>query len=302
MQSLARDELLFAQLLTNGFILGCAYALVALGFGLIYITTRTFHFAHGAVYTCGGYIFYVFYGMLKFPLFASIALSLLIVPTIGIAIERIIYRPLVEKSSSLMIQMLSSLGVYIIIVNLIAMIFGSETKVLDLGIQSAYSIGRVVVTRIQLITVFVSLALFGIFAGILRFTSLGRILRALRDNPALVSVMGINPSHIRLTVFALGSFLAAVASVLLTLDVGIDPNTGMGAILNGAVAVIVGGLGVFEGAFVGALLIGLLQGFSIWKMSAKWQEMITFMTLILFLLFRPQGLFGSKKRVEEERE
>jgi branched-chain amino acid transport system permease protein len=125
------------------------------------------------------------------------------------------------------------------------------------------------------------------------------MIRAMRDDVELLSSIGINPQHVRRIVFALGSSLAGVSAMLTGLDVGIDPNIGMVAILNGAVAVIVGGVGIFEGAAFGALLLGLLQSLAVWKFSARWQDTVTFLVLIIFLLLRPEGILGSRRRIEE---
>ncbi len=287
------------QLLANGIIAGCAYALVALGFALIYNTTRTFHFAHGAVYTLSAYLFYTCRNLWDWPLFPAFVLTLGLVAIFGILIDEMIYMPLAKRGSSLLIQLLSSLGLYIVIVNFIAMIYGNETKVLSPGVQPTYSLGTVILTQIQVATAISFVVLFGAFFVILRKTRLGKIIRAMRDDPQLVSVMGINPRRVRRMVFALGSALAAVAAMLTGLDVGIDPNIGMPAILNGAVAVIIGGVGIFEGAALGALLLGILQSLAVWQASARWQEMITFLVLILFLIFRPEGILGTRRRVEE---
>jgi branched-chain amino acid transport system permease protein len=287
------------QLLANGIISGCTYALVALGFGLIYNTTRTFHFAHGAIYTLSVYLFYTFFNLWKFPLLAAFILALILIAMLGILVDQILYIPLVKRGSSLLIQMLSSLGFYIVLVNLIAMIYGNETKVLSPGIQPTYNIGSVILTRIQVATGITFVLLFVGLAIILKKTNLGKLIRAMRDNPQLISVLGINPRKIRLLVFSIGSALAAFAAILMGLDVGVDPNIGMAAILNGAVAVIIGGIGNFEGAALGALLLGILQSLAIWKISSRWQEAITFLVLILFLLFRPEGILGKRRRIEE---
>src|SRR5204862_31594 len=121
----------------------------------------------------------------------------------------------------------------------------------------------------------------------------------MRDDPELVSAIGINPRIVRRIVFGLGSCIAGIAAILTGLDVGIDSNIGMAAILNGAVAVIIGGVGVFEGAAMGALLLGLLQSLAIWKVSARWQDTVTFVVLIFFLLIRPEGILGTRRRTEE---
>ena len=287
------------QLLANGVVTGCSYALVGFGFALIYFTTKTFHFAHAGVYTLSAYFLFSFYNLLGLSIFVSIFLSLLITAILGILIDELIYIPLVKRNSSLFIHMLSSLGVYIVIVNLIAMFYGNETKILNPGIQPTYNIGPIILTEIQIIIFVTAVVILFTFLIFLRFTKLGMMIRAMRDDPELLMAIGVAPRSIRWFVFGAGSVLAGVAAILNGLDVGIDPNIGMPAFLNGAVAVIVGGVGIFEGPPLGALILGSLQGVVIWKASARWQDTITFLILILFLLFCPQGILGVKRRIEE---
>jgi branched-chain amino acid transport system permease protein len=287
------------QLLVNGIIIGCGYGLAALGFGLIYSTSRTFHFAHGAMYTLSAYLFYNLYNLLDWPLVPALAVTVVLIAACGVILDHLVYVPLVNQGSSRLILLLSSLGAYIIIINSLALIYGNEIKVLRKGESRMTAIGGVILNDIQLAIIASFLALFGLLLIVLKTTRLGKQIRALRDDPALVSNMGINPQRVRGVVFALGSGLASVSAILRGLDVGIDPHAGMAVVLNSAVATIVGGVGLFEGAALGALLLGILQSLSVWKFSARWQDAVTFFILILFLLFRSQGIFGSRRRIEE---
>lgn len=287
------------QFLVNGLITGCLYALIALGFGLIYATTKVFHFAHAAVYVLSVYIFYTLFSLWAVPLILSFVLTVVLISVIGIVIDELIYIPLRRRNASSLIYLLSSLALYIVIVNFIAMLYGNETKVITPGLQPTYSFWGVILTQIQIFAFFAFIIIFTAFTILLRRTSLGMKVRAMRDNPDLVSTLGINPRSIRRFVFAAGSAMAAVAAVLQGLDVGMDPLIGMPALLNGAVAVIIGGIGIFEGAALGALLLGTVQSLVVWQMSARWQDLITFLVLILFLLLRPEGILGIRRRVEE---
>lgn len=289
---------MIVQLLINGIIAGCIYALVAYGFALIYNTTRTFHFAHGAVYTFSVYLFYTIsaWGV---PAWVVYLLTLAATALLGMTIDEVIYRPLVRRKSSLLIRLLSSLGAYIIIINLILMIYGNEMKVLNAKLQPTHKFGNVILSEVQLITVAACVLIFVALVLLLRMTHLGKTVRAMRDDPELVSALGMNPQNVRRLVFALGSTLAGVAAILKGLDVGADPNAGMVAFLSGTVAVIIAGVGVFNGVILGALLVGILQSFAVWKFSAQWQDTVTFLLLILFLLLRPEGIFGRRRRVEE---
>lgn len=291
--------MLLLQLLANGFVNGCLYSLLALSYALVYNTTRTFHIAHGAVYTAGAYFSYMFMIRLDWSLAAAILLAVLLSAVLGATMELAVYAPLVRRNASLVVALLSSLGLYVALVNLIALIFGNETKLLRLGVDKTYHFGPVILTRIQLVEVLAAVVLLPAIALLLKRTSLGGMIRAVRDNASLATVMGINVAGVRLWVFVLGSALAGFTAILVALDVGLHPQMGMPALLSGAVALIVGGVGTYEGPIVGGFLLGLLQSVVIWQTSVRWTDAITFAVLIVFLLFRPWGLAGRRRRLEE---
>lgn len=290
---------MIAQLLANGIITGFFYALIALGFGLIYSSTKVFHFAHGAVYTVSAYITYLFLQYVGANYAISVIIALFTSIFLGFVIETLIYYPLYKKGASSGIFFISSLGAYILLINLVTLLFGNEPKILRPGVEITYQIGSVILTKIQIISVTITVfVLIGVFV-FLKKHKYGRAIRALCDNPNLISVLGMDVRKIRLLVFGIGSFLAALAAIFSALDVGIEPHIGLPALLTGAVAVIIGGIGIFEGAIAGAFLLGLLQNLLIWKISTRWEEAITLLILIIFLIFRPQGIFGRRNRLEE---
>ncbi len=287
------------QFLANGLVKGAVFGLIALGFGIIYNTSKVFHFAHGAVYTFAGYAFFTFAILAKLHWLPSLLFALILTVFLGMAIEHFIYYPLFEKRSSPRVAILSSLGLYIGIVNFIAMIFGNETKILRPGVEKSYEIGSVILTRIQILEFLVFLILSGLTICFLRFIKYGQALRALTDNPTLASVLGLSIKKLRLLSFGSGSFLCGVASILVALDVGMDPQVGTTAVLTGAVAVILGGIGIFESAVFSGLIIGVVQNLVVWQISARWESAITFFILLFVLIFRPQGIFGKRRRLEE---
>jgi branched-chain amino acid transport system permease protein len=196
--------------------------------------------------------------------------------------------------------MISSLAVYIITVNIIALIFGNETKVLRSGVATTFSLGQVILSDVQILQIVALAFAFLTLVLSLKWTNLGKIIRAMRDNPDLLSLMGIDLQKVRWLIFGSGSLLAGLAAMLQALDVGIDPNIGMSAVLIAAVAVIIGGVGILEAPAFGGLLLGVLQSVVIWQASGRWQEAVTFTLLILFLLFKPEGIFGQRRRLEEK--
>jgi branched-chain amino acid transport system permease protein len=287
------------QLLANGLVAGCIYALVALGFGLIYNTTRIFHIAHGIIYTVAAYILYTFVRGLGLRFVWSLLLALTFATILGVGVEVFIYYPFYRKKASVGVILIGSLGIYIFLVNFVAMLYGNETKILSPGVEKTFHFSSVILTRIQLLEIVAFLILFSLSVLLLKKTKLGKIIRALADNPNLVTVLGVDVRRVRIYIFALGSFLAGVASCLVALDVGMDPNVGLGAFLIAAVAVIVGGVGIFEGAALGSFILAILQNLMIWKVSAKWQNALVFLILIFFLLFKPEGILGKRRRLEE---
>jgi branched-chain amino acid transport system permease protein len=286
------------QFIVNGLISGSAYAIMAMGFALIYNTTRIFHFAHGAVYTFGAYTFYTFGRVLGFPFAGAVLSSVLLTGVLGLLIDAGMYYPLVKRKSPLLTQLLSSIGLYTVMVNLIAILFGSDAKTLEVTLQPTFRLSSLVLTQIQLTTLFVFIVLFVLLVATLHLTRLGKTVRAMRDDPELLMAMGINQLKIRRIVFFVGSLFAAIAAILTGLDVGIDPYTGIEVFLNAAVALIIGGVGNFKGAAFGGLGLGVLQSLVVSQTSTRWQEPVTFLVLILFLLLRPYGLFASHRRIE----
>lgn len=287
------------QLLANGIVNGCVLALMSAGFSLIYNTTRVFHIAHGGVYTVAAYLCYAFLVQMHLSLSVSILLALLLTALLGSLVEYVVYAPLAKRRASLAIALLSSLGLYVVLINTVAMIWGNETKVLRSGVEATVRFGSVILTRIQIMQVIVAAILISLFLWVLRATRWGRILRAVRDNPTLTSVMGVNLYRIRLAIFTAGSALAGVAAILTALDVGMDPNIGLPVLLTAAVALIIGGVGSFGAPIAGAFLIALLQSLLIWRISARWVDAFTFGFLIICLLVRPQGLLAGRRRAEE---
>lgn len=290
---------MLSQFIANGIVSGCVFALVALGFGLIYNSTKVFHLAHGVVYTASAYIFYSCFVSLHLHVLLSLVLAVAFSVLMGILLERYIYSPLLKKRASMGIVLISSLGVYTVLVNFIAMLYGNETKIISPGAEKTFHIGSIILTRIQLVEVVAFVLLFSLTFGFLKLSNFGRLIQALADNPPLVSVIGVDVRKIRLFVFALGSALAGIAACLVAFDVGMDPHVGLNMLLIAAVAVIIGGVKVFFGAIVGAFLLGLLQNLAIWQISAKWEQSITFLLLIIFLLTRPEGILGRRRRLEE---
>ncbi|MGH7799560.1 MAG: branched-chain amino acid ABC transporter permease [Thermodesulfobacteriota bacterium] len=288
------------QLLINGIIAGSIYALIAIGFGLIYGTTRFFHFAHGAVFTAGAYFAYTFKVLWGLPFYPSLVLAVFLASLLGVLIEVVVYRPLRHREATSLILLLASLGVFIVIQNIISLIFGDDTKTIRSGIvQEGINIFGARITPIQITIMAVSVLLFVVSGLIIKYTKIGKAIRAVANDPELAKISGIDSERIILLTFLFGSALAGVAAILISLDTDMTPMMGFYALIMGVIAVIVGGVGSIPGAAFGGLLLGLAQHLGVWKISSEWQDAIAFVILLIFLLFRPYGFFGKTlKKVE----
>lgn len=291
-----RPEMLM-QLLANGLVMGAIYAMVALGFALVYNTTRIFHIAYAVLYMICPYFLLTLYKALQLPLGIAFFIGIVLTMLLSNAIELFVYRPLHRNRSSLNVILISSIGVMIVVVNLVAMLYGNETQILTSNISKSITIGGIILTHTQLAQLFISLLIMGIFLVYLKYTQFGIRTRALRDDPELFVVFGMNVERMRIVLFSMSAFFAAVGGGLVAYDVGMDPYVGMPMLLNAVVALIIGGVGRFEAPILGGFMIGILQSVVVWAFSSRWQDAVTFTLLILFLLFRPQGILGEKERV-----
>jgi branched-chain amino acid transport system permease protein len=291
---------MFNQLLINSIIAGSIYTLIALGFSLIYSTTKFFHFAHAAVYTSCPYFAYLFYSILGLPFWMSLCLAVLSSTLLGMAIEIVVYKPMRRWKATPLVLLLSSLGIYIVLQNLISMAFGDDTKTLRSGVvtEGIEFIGARI-TPIQISIIVTSLGLLIFVWYLMKFTKMGTAMRAVASDPDLALVTGIDTDKTILFAFFLGSLLAGIAGLLISFDVDMTPTMGMNALMMGVVAVIVGGVGSIPGAALGGFLIAFAQNFGVWKISSQWQDAIAFLVLLVFLLFRPYGFFGKKIRKAE---
>lgn len=283
------------QLTVNGIIMGSIYALIALGFSLIFKTVRFFNFAHGVVYTAGAYCAYTLLIPLGLSPLLSFFLASILASALGMTIDRLVYFPLRKNNAPPLVFLIASFGIFIFIQNLLQLIYGAQILTLRTGpIREGYHILSAVVTPIQLLIIAASLTTFALLWLLTTRTKIGKAIIAVADDPYGASICGINPERVILHAFGLGSALAGMAGVLISLETNIEPTMGMNAILKGIVASIIGGVGSIPGALVGGLFLGVVENLGIWQIQAGWKDTIAFGVLILFLLLRPQGILGSR--------
>ncbi len=285
------------QFIANGLITGILYSLSALGFALVYNTTRIFHIAAAAIYVAAAYIFYFSFHSLILPVWLAGIVSLILTAGLSVLCELFVYRPLYKKKSSLNVVMISSIGIMIVLVNVIALLFGNGTKVLDNSVRRVFAYGDIIITTSQVWQLGIGIVAIMAFLIFLRFSRFGLKTRALSNDDALFEVMGFNVTTTRLLVFALSGIFLALGSCLTAYDIGMDPHVGMPILINAMVAMIIGGIGRFEACVIGGISLGILQALVVYQFSSNWQNAITFLILIIFLFLRPQGIMGYKKRM-----
>lgn len=285
------------QIVVNGIVSGIVIALLAVAFQAVYMPTRIFFIGLAGIYASAPYFAYACIGAgwpLPLALAASVALSV----GLSLMLEWGTHARLARRRSGESAQLIASLGLYIVVVQLVVLVWGNSTRTLPGGIDATTRFGDVVVTGSQWTAVAVGALLLGGLALFLRRTMLGLRFRAMADNPTQFALYGHDVGRYRHIGFALAGSFAAVASLLTAADIGFDPYTGLRQTLLAVVAVIVGGRGGFIGPVLGALLLGVVRAEVVWLSSARWQDVATFGLLAVFLLLRPQGLVGKRGRLE----
>jgi branched-chain amino acid transport system permease protein len=297
----------FVQLIANGLITGLIYSIVALGFRLVYATTKVLHIAHGAVYLAAAYLFLAWNWALgglngelnATRIFAAGLLSIGTASLLGLLSEKLIYYPLYKRNAPNLVAFISSLGLYTVVVNALALCFGSEPKTAFMDIESTATFAGVIITRIQVIQFVLSSALVYLVIFLISSTLFGRNIRALSDNPILINVLGIDIKRLRVWAAIFGAILAAAGSLLRVFDVGFNLHIGLSVVLTAIVATIIGGDRSYAATVLAAASLGIIQNLVVWLLSSQWQDAAIFAVLVIFLLVNKEGLFFSKMRLEE---
>jgi branched-chain amino acid transport system permease protein len=285
------------QPLANALLSASVIALVGLGFHVVFRVGKFFHFAHGAVFTLAPYLTFLFAITWGIPVVLSVLLAIGVSVALGCLIEKFCYRPIRKTANSSNSLLVCSLGIFIVIQATIALCFGSETKSLRFApVVEGWELLGMRLTTAQIIIVLGSIVcLIGTWVFI-RFSKSGRQLGAVASDPFLARVVGIRVERTLLLAIALGSLLAAVAGILVSYDTDMSPTMGMYQMMLAVVAVLIGGNTIW-GTAAGALLLAMAQHFTVLVfLPSKWQEAIAFLLLIIFLVFRPQGVFGHSLR------
>jgi branched-chain amino acid transport system permease protein len=314
---LAFNDQLFIQLTVNGVTLGSLYALIALGYSMVYGILKLLNFAHGDVYMVGAFVGYGVLSGLGGPLSPDLALAPLVLlmfmaamlgsGLLGVAIERFAYRPLREAPR--LAPLISALGVSFFLQNSVLLLFGAQFRTYNsfvLGspnpelfepgplIDPVFKIRGVNVQLIQLIVLLVTVALCLALTLLVARTRVGKAMRATAFDREGAAMMGIDTDRVITFTFFVGSVLAGAAGVMVGLLFSqIFHFMGFLAGLKGFTAAVVGGIGSIPGAMLGGLLVGLTEAYASGYFGGRWAEVVVFSILIFVLLVRPSGLLGT---------
>ncbi len=289
----------FLQLFFNSLIIGSIYALVAVGFSLIYSTNRFMHFAQGASVVIAGYSLFTFFTLLRIPFVLSGLLTLLLSAVIGYGMFKLIYQPLQNRKSSTVILLIASIAILILVENVILLFYGAGVRSVGLlETVKGMEIGNAHITLLQVILILISIILLFSLSLFLNKTKLGRDLRAVADNKELAAIMGLDTQRLMAISFIIGSALAGIAGLLIGLEQNLDPTMGTSLMVKGFSGAVIGGIYSVPGSVLGSYLVGLAENFGSWYIPSGFKDAITFVLLFVFLLFRPVGLLGVEKGVK----
>jgi branched-chain amino acid transport system permease protein len=281
-----------AQLLVNGLIAGGTYALAAIGYNMVYGVLKFINFAHGSVAMVGAYLTWVLVSRAGLPPILAVLVSICLTALLGVLIERGAYRPL--RRAPKIASLTTSVAVSFVLDAIVIILLGADIRSFNLSFQQTLHVGSVYVTIVQIITFVSSFVLMGLLYVLLRFTDIGKAIRATADNRELAELAGIDADMIIALVFAIGSGLAALAGALLGMDTNLQPTMGFLITVKAFAAVVLGGLGNVYGAIIGAFVIGIAENIGAWYISPVWKDTIAYGILILTLFLRPAGLFGRQ--------
>ena len=283
------------QIIANSIIAASVYALIAVGFNLIYGAARFFNLAHGALTAVGAYTVFFLVHQTGQATWVSICAGVLVAGLVGWSLDRFVYRPLRRRGASGLTLLIASLGVFTAVQAVIAIIFTSKFRVLSAGgsVPETVTVAGAVLTQTQIFIIISACAAVAGTLLFLRYTRFGKTVRAVSDDAEAAKVLGINTDAVIGTVFFVGSALAGLAGILVGYDTAIEPTMGLALLLKGVIAAIVGGVGSVGGAAVGSVLLGFVENFGILTISGEWKDAVAFALLLLFLLFRPGGIMKS---------
>ncbi|MBQ9355309.1 MAG: branched-chain amino acid ABC transporter permease [Clostridia bacterium] len=280
--------------LINGLSIGGIYAMIALGYTMVYGIAKMLNFAHGDIIMVGGYTIYVFMNMTGHPLIA-VAVAVVFCVLLGITIEKVAYKPL--RGASPLAVLITAIGVSYLLQSLAQIVFGSAPKMVKIADMGVLKIGSLKIQNYTLLTLACSIVVMIALTLFVKFTKIGRAMLATSEDKAATQLMGINVNNVITVTFAIGSALAALAGLFYLLKAPSISNTfGSMPGIKAFTAAVIGGIGSIPGAMLGGILLGIVECIS-YKIPAiaAYTDAIEFLILIVILLVKPTGILGKRR-------
>lgn len=288
------------KFIINGFLAGSLYAVLALGLALLYGVLRFVNLAHGELALTGAFSFYTFYQIFGWPLILSFVAGMAVLLIITFLIEKLTFLPV--RDAPPFIPLIISIALSIFLKNLLLLIYQPFARSLSTNIKSFSFFPDIIrITDIQLIILISSISLMIGLWSFLKYTKMGRAIRAVSDNREVAAILGIPINRIVTLTFLISAFFAGTAGILAAFDQNLHPNLGTFFTIKSFAAVILGGIGSIPGAVLGGYFIGLVENILIaiplgnWYLPSNYKDAIAFLALILILYFKPTGFFGAKQ-------
>lgn len=287
----------FLSYLIGGLGLGSVYAIIALGYSMVYGIAKMLNFAHGDVIMIGAFAAYFAIGSYGMPALVAVLFSVIVCTLLGVIVERLAYKPL-RQASSLSV-LITAIGVSYFLQNAAMLLWGTDTKIFPALVSGSLQLGGLSVPWLTILTIAACILIMIVLTLFINRTKTGRAMRACSEDKGASSLMGINVNRIISITFAIGSGLAAIAAVLLCATYpSVYPTLGSMPGIKAFTAAVFGGIGSIPGAFLGGILLGVIENLSKAYISAQLSDAIVFGVLIVVLLIKPTGLLG--RRISEK--
>lgn len=284
----------FIQTLISGLSLGSIYALIALGYTMVYGIAKMLNFAHGDVIMAGAYAGIVAVAQMGLPPIAAVLLSVVFCAVLGMIIEYLAYKPL--RQAPPLSVLITAIGVSYFLQNIALLIFGSQQKAYPTVLTlPSFQIGSISIDGITILTLLTTAVIMIVLTLFINKTRLGKAMRAVSEDKSAAALMGISVNRTITLTFAIGSALAAFASIFYGMTYTyVKPTTGAMPGIKAFTAAVFGGIGSIPGAMIGGILLGVIEQFSKTYISTLWSDAIVFGVLVLVLVVKPTGLLGKK--------
>ena len=287
----------FLSYLIGGLGLGSVYAIIALGYSMVYGIAKMLNFAHGDVIMVGAFVAYFALSSFGLPTIVALILSVVACTVLGIVVEKLAYKPL--RGASSLSVLITAIGVSYFLQNAAMLMWGTDTKIFPTILEGTLTIGELSIPYLTLLTILSCIVIMVVLTMFINKTKTGRAMRACSEDKGAASLMGINVNQIISITFAIGSGLAAIAAVLLCATYpSVYPTLGSMPGIKAFTAAVFGGIGSIPGAFLGGLVLGVVENLSRAYISTQLSDAIVFMVLIVILLIKPTGLLGKKVNVK----